>query len=148
MDSTEQEIDYESYVTGMPLDDTLLEDLGRLNWAAARLHHAIRDAINEIDGAPSDDPFADWSLGKALGELNRRAEVLGTDEGRRLSQWCRQTRGAVQGRNGIVHAVAYTDKDGAQALRTLSGAGRVTVHLLRVVTGMLVHAASTMPPVR
>lgn len=150
MASAEHEIDYESFVERMPLDQTLLEDLGRLSWATARLHHVIRDAISQIEGASSDDPFSDWSLGQALGELNRRAEALGTREGRRLSQWCRQTRGAVQGRNGIVHAVAYTDDAGAQALRTTAGAGRarVTVQLLRVVTGKLLHAASTMPPVR
>ncbi len=60
---------------GIPLDGSLLGPLGRVQRAAIRLHHGVRDAINRLDGEPSDDPFG-WTLGRAVRELEKRAESL------------------------------------------------------------------------
>ncbi|MET1060842.1 MAG: hypothetical protein ABWX84_14675, partial [Nocardioides sp.] len=118
----DEEVDYESYVDGMPCDPTLLEDPGRVNWAAARLHFAIRDAINALDGETSDAPF-DVTLGKALTKLRERADAMISPEGRELSRWCRgPARKAVQARNGVIHAVTFTADDGRQAIGTVDHA--------------------------
>lgn len=40
----------DSYVDLMPSDPDLFVELGRVAWAAARLHFGVRDAINRHPG--------------------------------------------------------------------------------------------------
>src|SRR5699024_2074782 len=68
----------ESYVDSMPSDPDLLVELGRVVWAAARLQSGIRDAINQHNGVPSDEPF-----GKTLGGVLRELEGLAAKAGRK-----------------------------------------------------------------
>ena len=111
----------------------------------------MRDVINQIDGAPSDAPF-DLSLGQARKALRdrveRRKQVEFTASVRSLDRWLRgPAAGAIQARNGVIHAVSYTAGDGAQSLRTTARYGATRVqreHALRVA-GMLERANALMP---
>lgn len=134
----------ESYVDSMPCDFELLTELGRVTWAAARLHAGVRDAINRHDGRPSDEPFTK-TLGQAVGVLERRARSAGrTDQ----IEWILGIgRPAVKRRNAVTHAVTYTAPDGRQAIRTVdhTAPGRFLRDELRKVSRHLIHASMTLP---
>jgi len=135
-------------VAGMPCDQTLLADLGRVVWAAARLHAVVRDALNAIDGVPSDDSFSEHTLGQAIAQLEQRARHLPRRSRTEVTSWCRTVgRPAKTGRDQVLHAITYTDPDGRQALMTNdhSAPGRFLIPELQEVTAQLVHAAMTLP---
>ena len=129
---------------GMPCDPDLLEPLGRVNWAAARLHHVLRDRIGTLDGALSDDPF-DGTLGSTVRSLDAKANAQGRAD---IEQWCQGVgMAAVEARNGVAHAIAFTAKDGKQALRgsTPSRPARYLVDDLLDVADQLIEAARALP---
>lgn len=100
--------------SGMPCDEDRLAEVGRVHWAAARLHAGVRDAINFIDRAPSDALFRDWTLGSAITQLEQRAQkfVDGPDQDA-LIRWCRDVgRPAKHHRDAVAHAITYTATDG------------------------------------
>lgn len=134
----------ESYVDSMPCDSDLLAELGRVTWAAARLHAGVRDAINRHDGRPSDEPFTK-TLGQAVSVLERRAGAAGrTDQ----IEWVLHVaRPAVKRRNAVTHAVTYTAADGRHAIGTVdhSAPGRFLRDELREVSLHLIHASMTLP---
>lgn len=137
----------ESYVDSMPCDLELLVELGRVTWAAARLHAGVRDAINELDGRPSDEPFG-WTLGNAVGRLEQRVQRIGLPE---VTDWVKRIgRPAVKRRNAVVHAVTYTASDSTQAIGTAdhSPPGRFLNQELRQVSLSLIHASMTLPRIR
>ncbi|XKH54837.1 hypothetical protein LG284_07700 [Citricoccus nitrophenolicus] len=134
----------ESYVDSMPCDKDLLVELGRVTWAAARLHAGVRDAINRHDGNPSDEPFA-RTLGQAVSGLESRASSAGRAD---QVDWVKTVgRPAVKMRNDVTHAVTYTATDGRQAIGTVdhSAPGRFLRQELRQVTLHLIHASMTLP---
>lgn len=109
--------DAAAYALSLPVDEHLLEPLGRVAWAAIRLHHGIRDALNHINGAPSDRPF-DLTLGPAVTKLRNSANRLVPADRDALHDWAtRHADPAVEARNGVLHAITYTADDGRQALR-------------------------------
>lgn len=131
-------------VDTMPCDPDLLFELGRVTWAAARLHAGIRDAINSHRGTPSNTPFG-ITLGKAVSELEDLAEKAGRGD---QATWATDVgRPAVKVRNLIVHAITYTAGDGRQAIRTSdhSPPGRLLGQDLREVTFRLLEAHQTLP---
>lgn len=134
----------ESYVDSMPCDPELLVELGRVTWAAARLHAGVRDAVNAIDGESSDEPFG-WTLGAAVSRLEQRAQGRGLVH---VTEWVTNTgRPAVKRRNAVVHAVTYTALDSKQAIGTAehSPPGRFLNEDLRQVSLALIHASMTLP---
>lgn len=134
----------ESYVDSMPCDSDLLVELGRVTWAAARLHAGVRDTINTHEGLASDQPF-EMTLGQAVSNLEQSAKAAGRgDQG----NWVADVgRPAVKMRNAVVHAVTFTADDGQQALGTVDHTppGRFLVDDLRQVTLHLIHASMTLP---
>lgn len=146
----EPDFDFEGYAMEIPCDPELLEPLGRVGVAQSRLLGRMRDAINCIDGEPSDAPF-DLPLGQARIELRNRVDkrkLTDPDGARALDRWLRgPAAGAIQARNGVVHAVAITADDGTQALQTTQKHGLLRVlpsHLMKVA-GMLERASAEMP---
>lgn len=137
------------YGKHMPLDEDLLEPLGRVMWAAIRLHHGIRDAINHIKGQPSDKAF-DASLGVAIAELKKLAEAkLAEPDRSTLLAWIKnEGTPATRERTGVAHAISYTDPDGRQALRgsTPDRPTRYQVSDLLEVVGLLAAAPRDLPP--
>jgi DNA polymerase III epsilon subunit-like protein len=134
----------ESYVDSMPADGDLLVELGRVTWAAARLHAGVRDAINRHHGAASDAPFTK-TLGQAVTTLEQLARSAGrTDQ---LDWVALVGRQSVKRRNAVIHAVTYTASDGKQAMGTVdhSRPGRFLAPDLREVTLHLIHASMTLP---
>jgi hypothetical protein len=100
----------------MPSGPELLLELGRVAWAAARLHDGVRDAINRHHSTPSDEPFK-ATLGQAIAALEMLAEARVRPD--QLS-WISQTgRPASRRRNAVIHAVTFTAQDGKQAIGTL-----------------------------
>lgn len=72
------ELPPDHYVDTVPCDKEPLTELGRVSWAAARLHAGVRDAIDRHDGAASDEPFTK-TLGQAVKMLETRArQAIGT----------------------------------------------------------------------
>jgi hypothetical protein len=134
----------ESYVDRMPCDDDLLLELGRVQWAAARLHAGVRDAINRHDGQASDQPF-EKTLGQAVSLLEDRARAASRPD---QLDWVTDIgRPAVKKRNLVTHAVTFTAEDGKQAIGTVdhSAPGRFLRAELREVTLHLIHASMTLP---
>lgn len=134
----------ESYVDSMPCDPDLLIELGRVTWAAARLHAGVRDTINRHQGAASDQPF-EMTLGQAVSSLEQSANLAGRAD---QVDWISDVgRSAVRMRNGVVHAVTFAADDGQQALGTVDHTppGRFLVDDLRQVTLHLIHASMTLP---
>lgn len=132
----------ESYVDTMPCDPDVLTELGRVTWAAARLHAGVRDLINHLDGAPSDHPFG-LTLGLAISELETCARAHGRQD---VVDWVRDVgRPAKDLRNTVVHAVTYTADDGKQAIQRLDTHTRFQNTELRAVTLRLVAASMTLP---
>lgn len=133
-----------SYVDSMPCDSTLLVELGRVNWAAARLHSTVRDAINTVNGEPSDRPFHK-TLGQAISELETKAIKLNASE---LVEWVNTyARPANELRNSVIHAVTYTAQDGVQALMTTAkhGGKRLSNPGLREISRFLIEASTRFP---
>ncbi|PZE65503.1 MULTISPECIES: hypothetical protein [unclassified Curtobacterium] len=134
----------DSYIDSMPTDPDLLVELGRVAWAAARLHAGVRDAINCHHGVPSDAPF-ETTLGQAIAELERLAQASSRAD---QVDWVELSgRPASRRRNAVIHAVAYTAEDGRQAIGTVdhSAPGRFLVPELRKVTLALITASMTLP---
>lgn len=130
----------DSYVDTMPCDTDLLVELGRVAWAAARLHAGVRDAINRHHGTSSDAPF-ECTLGQAIGELEGLANTAKRPD---QAAWVRQFgRPASRRRNTVIHAITFTAEDGRQAIGTVdhSHPGRFLVPELRAVTLALIHAS-------
>lgn len=134
----------DSYVDSMPFDPDLLVELGRVAWAAARLHAGVRAAINRRHGAPSDKPF-DVTLGQAIAQLEKLAR-----SGDRPDQvlWViKDGRPASQRRNAVIHAITFTAEDGKQAIKTVdrSAPGRFLASDLRDVMRELIAASMSLP---
>lgn len=105
-----------SRALSIPCDEELLSALGRVTWAAIRLHHGVRDALGHILG-PSDSYF-DGTLGSAVSRLQDAAARVREPDRTALIEWCQHVgRPAAEQRNGVLHAIAYTDSDGRQALQ-------------------------------
>jgi hypothetical protein len=134
----------ESYVDSMPSDPDLLVELGRVAWAAARLHAGVRDANNRHHGLPSDEPL-EATLGQAIAELERLAH--GSSRADHVDWVQFSGRPASRSRNAVIHAVTYTAEDGRQAIGTVdhSTPGRFLAPELRQVTLSLIQAAMTLP---
>lgn len=133
-----------SYVDSMPADGDLFVELGRVTWAAARLHAGVRDAINHHRGAASDEPFT-RTLGQAVTALEQLARAAGRAD---QVDWVASVgRPAVKRRNAVVHAVTYTASDGRQAIGTVdhSAPRRFLAPDLRQVTLHLIHSSMTLP---
>lgn len=138
--------EWESLAAGMPCDEDLLVDLGRVNWAAARLHFGVRDALNHLTGEPSDEPFKS-TLGGAIKKLRKEAQQRAVDPSV-LVEWAEDVGDpVVKRRNKVVHAVTITAEDGRQALTTddHSAPGRFLRDDLIEVTGRLVRASQLLP---
>lgn len=134
----------ESYVDKMPCDESLLVELGRVTWAAARLHSGVRDAINRHRGTPSDVPF-DKDLGTVLTELQGLAHNAGRED---QVEWVVKCgRPAKDLRNATVHAVTYTAEDDKQAIMGAPkwGGERIQNPELREVTRRLIEASMALP---
>lgn len=135
------------YAANVPVDETLLAPMGRMTWAAIRLHCAIRDALGlHFTGGLSDTPF-EKTLGGVITELEKAAASIGEPWAGAISSWsATYGRPAHSLRDRITHAVAYTADDGLQALQTSphprhGGDERVTEALLSEATGRLVLAS-------
>ncbi len=135
------------YADTVPVDASLLAPLGRMTWAAIRLHHALRDTLGlYLTAGLSDKPF-DHTLGGVLTRLEAEARGVGEPWASAITQWsATYGRPAQSLRDRITHAVAYTAHDGRQALRTSlnpkhGGDERVTEALLIEATGKLVLAS-------
>lgn len=131
----------------IPCDLELLPAIGRVTWAAIRLHHSVRDALGHIF-TPSDEYF-EGTLGAAVSRLQDAAQRVAEPHRTELIDWCEQVgRPAVKKRNGMMHAVSYTDTDGRQALRG-SGPHRPGRYLeaeLLTIAGELDLASLALPP--
>jgi hypothetical protein len=142
-------VDYQYWARTMPCDETLLAAVGRVNWAAARLHAGVRDAINHITSIPSDKPF-ELTLGTAVAQLERRAaKRVAEPDLTRLTTWCSTVgRPAVDRRNKVIHAVTFTAADGLQAIGTVdhSPPSRFLEPDLMEIAGILVDASRQLPP--
>lgn len=134
----------ESYIDSMPSDPGLLVELGRVSWAAARLHAGVRDAINKHYGASSDGPF-ELTLGQAITTLENLAHVAHRAD--QMAWVLESGRPASRQRNAVIHAVTFTTADGRQALGTVdhSPPGRFLAPELREVTLALIQANMTLP---
>lgn len=115
-----------------------------MNWAAARLHFTVRDALNSLNNHPSNKPF-DQTLGGALTTLKNQALDKNHPE---IAEWV-DSYGypANKHRNSVVHAITYTAEDGKQALMTTEkyGSKRLQNPELREVTRFLIEAAVRFP---
>jgi hypothetical protein len=134
----------DAYIDLMPSDPDLLVELGRVSWAAARLHAGVRDAINKHNGAPSDAPF-ELTLGQAIADLQKLAGAATRGD---QVEWVLQIgRPAAKQRNAVIHAVTFTAPDGKQALGTMdhSAPGRFLAADLRQVTLSLIEASMALP---
>lgn len=134
----------DSYVDSMPTDPDLLVELGRVAWAAARLHAGVRDSINRHSGSTSMAPF-ELTLGRAIADLERLASSNG-----RVDQvaWVHNVgRPASHRRNAVIHAVTFTAPDGKQAIGTVDSTapGRFLGADLRAVTLVLIEASMKLP---
>lgn len=128
----------------MPSDPDLLVELGRVAWAASRLHAGVRDSINKHSGSTSMTPF-ELTLGQAIAGL----EKLAKDNGRiDQADWVDKVgRPANRLRNAVIHAVTFTASDDKQAIGTVDGSPpyRFLVPDLRSVTLALIEAHMKLP---
>lgn len=132
---------------GILCDEELLPALGRVTWAAIRLHHGVSDALGHILGPP--DEYFDETLGRAVSRLEVEAQHVAEPRQTALIDWCEQMgRPVVEQRNGVLHAIAYTDPDGRQALRgsTPDRPSRYLEPELLTVAGELDLASLALPP--
>jgi hypothetical protein len=142
------------YARNIPVDDSLLAPLGLVTWAAIRLHLTIRDTLGlYLGGGLSNLPFSS-TLGGVITELKKTAAAAGEPWATSINEWVDlYGRPAVNLRDQITHAVAYTAPDGVQALMTSPGPRhprpeRVTQDLLKKATGLLVLAAVRLDQIR
>ncbi|QYD72957.1 hypothetical protein KZJ38_25085 [Paraburkholderia edwinii] len=134
----------DSYADSMPSDPDLLVDLGRVAWAAARLHAGVRDSINKHNGSTSMAPF-ELTLGQAIADLEKLAK---NNDRADQADWVRDFgRPASRLRNAVIHAVTFTAPDGKQAIGTVDRTppGRFLVPDLRAVTLALIEASMKLP---
>lgn len=134
-------------INGMPCDEELLEDLGRVQWATARLHFTMRDTLNLLHGEPSDAPF-DETLGGVKKTLRKLAASAGAA---RIVEWADGIGGeAIDVHNAVAHAVTITAEDGRQALITTRkhGGSRLDRDALRETTALLIQAARDLTTAR
>lgn len=140
--------DYSDRAATMPCDESLLPSIGRVTWAAARLHAGVRDAINVIDGAASDAPF-DRALGGAITDLKTRVmNHVVEPERTALLEWILLIgRPAKDRRNEVVHAVTFTANGGVQAIGSVGGSPveRYLEPELLQVAGQLEDALARLP---
>ena len=132
----------------MACDEDLLADLGRVAWAAAHLHAAVRDAVTAIPAAGTGPGFSERTLSLALAELEHRSRQLSPAARKQVLSWSHTVgRPAKNGRDQVLHAVTATTPDGSPALMATdpSGPGPFTVADLQEVTGQLLHATLTLP---
>lgn len=125
----------------------LLEDLGRAHWTAARLPHVVRGRYGQLTGAPSDGLFEE-TLGRAIDKLCQQAASHDRTD---IVDWCKQTgRPANDMRNGLVHSIAFTAKDGKQALRGSKGVRPVRYRSEEIldVADTLIAANGSIPRVQ
>ncbi len=125
---------------------SLLADLGRAQWAAARLHHVVRDRHSQLDGRRDNDLFGE-TLGSAIAALRAMAESTDRPE---FVRWCDEIgRPANERRNGLVHSIAFTASDREQALRgsTPTRPPRYTSNEILDVADELVAANRSIPDV-
>jgi hypothetical protein len=131
----------------IPGDQELLPALGRVTWAAIRLHHGVRDALGHIF-EPSDEYF-EGTLGGAVSRLQDAAQRVAEPHRTELIGWCETVgRPAAKKRNGVMHSIAYTDAHGRQALRG-TGPDRPDRYLeadLLTIAGELDLASLALPP--
>lgn len=140
--------DHAYYAAAMPCDEAMLPHLGRVVWAATRLHAGLREAVEGLAGADLAGPLPK-TLGEAVGQLERCARSLAEPQRTRVLEWCRGVaRPAVRARNHVLHAVAYTEADGQQAIMTNDGSapGRYSTPELLRIAGQLEHAYSELAP--
>jgi len=131
---------YVQRANSIPLDPTLLESLGKVQWAAIRLHHAVRDTINKIESRPQDTAL-DITLGQCIAELKKEAKKLSAHDQKRIEEWCENLGIMARNeRNSVTHALAATI-DGEQALirdkRSDDPYKRLSIKDLEVVAGIL-----------
>lgn len=135
------------WALGIPVDEELLAPLGRVMWAAIRLHHAVRDTLGlDLGAGLSDEPFEKYTLGGAISALRRSAAAAGDPWDPVIIRWADESgTPAANQRDRVAHAVAYTADDGRQALRTGGRKGlpreRVTTELLEEIASRLEHAS-------
>lgn len=134
----------DSFVDSMPSDPDLLADLGRVAWAAARLHAGVRDSINRHSGSTSMEPFH-LTLGRAIADLEKLAAKNGRAD---QVAWVQDFgRPASRLRNAVIHAVTFTAPDGKQAIGPVDrrAPGRFLLPDLRAVTLALIEASMKLP---
>jgi len=134
----------DSYADSMPCDPDLLVELGRVTWAAARLHAGVRDSINKHSDSSSMAPF-ELSLGQAIAELKTLAET--NNRADQVAWVLEFGRPANRLRNAVIHAVTFTAPDDKQAIATVdwSPPGRFLAPDLRAVTLALIEASMKLP---
>ncbi|MBR8657572.1 hypothetical protein KDH83_30080 [Achromobacter sp. Marseille-Q0513] len=138
----------DSYVDTMPCDPSLLAEIGRVTWAAARLHSGVRDAIDTHLGGSSMMPFTK-TLGTAVRLLQKHAKENNHHEQVAWAEYIGMP--AVNRRNAVVHGVTYTFVLGSveeQAIGTLEEGNklsRLLVPELRLVTRELIEASMALP---
>lgn len=128
----------------MPCDELLLEDLGRVQWAAARLHHGVRDRHGKLLGELSDKLF-NTTLGGAIKSLRNEAASLGQID---IVEWCDDIgTPATEARNGVVHSIVFTADDRKQAIRgsTPTRPERYLSDTILDVADQLVEASRSLP---
>lgn len=129
-------------------EEALLVDLGRVVWAAAGLHAAVRDALTAMPALDTGVSFSERTLSLALAELEQRARRLSRRSRYAVMTWCRSAaRPAKNARDRVLHAVTATTPDGHPVLLTTDHPDptRLTAADLREVTAQLVHATATLP---
>jgi hypothetical protein len=138
----------------IPVDESLLAPIGLMIWAAIRLQHEVRDTLGIQMGAGlSDAPFSS-TLGGAIGLLEKAANSAGEPRRSAIADWARvYGRPAATLRDRITHAIAYTELDGTQALKTSPNAKhpapqRITKELLEEAAGRLARASIRLGEIR
>lgn len=132
------------YSRSIPVDEEMLAPLGLVTWAAIRLHSTIRDILTrDLGDGLSDKPF-DMTLGRAMSALGRTASEAGEPWAAMIRDWyVKYGSPALDKRNSVTHAIAYTAEDGKQALMRprRHGGTRLTVDDLHDAAGHLTLAS-------
>lgn len=131
----------------VPVDDALLEQLGRVQRAAAHLHAAVRDATNELTGQRNDIPL-ESTLSVAVRGLEYRVQRLPKSDLRtRLLQWIHeQGIPAADRRTRVTIARVVAAGDGTQSLHDDATGQDFDAYDLVDVADRLAEAARTLPP--
>ncbi|HET6986728.1 MAG TPA: hypothetical protein VFI00_08935 [Kribbella sp.] len=128
-----------------PVDDELLEQLGRVQQAAVRLHAAVRDANNRLTGRLGDVPL-EATLAHAIRDLERRVRRLPTGDSRtHLLRWIEeQGLPAADRRTRVMIARVVVADDGTHSLRDDSTGDDFDADYLVDVADQLTEAARTL----